>query len=79
MTPMNTTTSSSDVPPRKISFDILRYNPQDPATAPRMQTYRIEEAESMTLFIALNEIRGIKTPPCNSISFAVPGFAAVAR
>ncbi|GHU23728.1 fumarate reductase iron-sulfur subunit [Betaproteobacteria bacterium] len=62
MTPMNNTTSGSGLPPRHISFDILRYNPQDPATAPRMQTYRIEDADSMTLFIALNEIREHQDP-----------------
>ncbi|GHT84372.1 fumarate reductase iron-sulfur subunit [Betaproteobacteria bacterium] len=59
---MNNTTSGSGLPPRHISFDILRYNPQDPATAPRMQTYRIEDADSMTLFIALNEIREHQDP-----------------
>jgi fumarate reductase iron-sulfur subunit len=42
---------------RILTLDILRYNPAEPAIAPRMQSYRLEEAESMTLFIALNEIR----------------------
>jgi fumarate reductase iron-sulfur subunit len=42
---------------RKLMLDILRYNPQDPDTPPRMQRYELEEADSMTLFIALNEIR----------------------
>jgi fumarate reductase iron-sulfur subunit len=42
---------------RKLTLDILRYNPQDPDTPPRMQRYDLEEADSMTLFIALNEIR----------------------
>jgi fumarate reductase iron-sulfur subunit len=42
---------------RKLTLDILRYNPQDPDTPPRMQRYELEEADSMTLFIALNEIR----------------------
>jgi fumarate reductase iron-sulfur subunit len=62
MTPMNNVTQAADAAPRQISFDILRYNPQDPATAPRMQTYHIEEADSMTLFIALNEIREHQDP-----------------
>ena len=39
------------------SLQILRYNPQEPGSAPRMQTYELEEADGMTLFIALNEIR----------------------
>ncbi|MDR2689404.1 MAG: fumarate reductase iron-sulfur subunit, partial [Azoarcus sp.] len=44
---------------RSLSFNILRYTP---SSTPRMQTYRIEEAESMTLFIALNEIREHQDP-----------------
>ena len=43
--------------PRKLVIRILRYNPQDPASAPHLQAYEIEEADGMTLFIALNEIR----------------------
>jgi len=42
---------------RRLGFHILRYNPQEPASTPRMQRYELEEADSMTLFIALNEIR----------------------
>jgi fumarate reductase iron-sulfur subunit len=42
---------------RHLTFHILRYNPHDPGTPPRMQRYELEEADSMTLFIALNEIR----------------------
>jgi len=47
---------------RKLTFDILRYNPRDSATPPRMQRYELEEADSMTLFIALNEIREKQDP-----------------
>ena len=42
---------------RKLKISILRYNPQEPESVPRMQTYELEEADGMTLFIALNEIR----------------------
>jgi fumarate reductase iron-sulfur subunit len=42
---------------RRLTFHILRYNPQEPGSSPRMQAYELEEADSMTLFIALNEIR----------------------
>ena len=42
---------------RKLTFSVLRYNPQEPSVAPRMQAYELEEADGMTLFIALNEIR----------------------
>ena len=42
---------------RKLEIRVLRYNQSDPASAPRMQSYELEEADGMTLFIALNEIR----------------------
>lgn len=42
---------------RKLKISVLRYNPQEPGKAPHMQTYELEEADGMTLFIALNEIR----------------------
>jgi fumarate reductase iron-sulfur subunit len=42
---------------RLLRISVLRYNPQQPDTAPRMQTYEVEEADGMTLFIALSEIR----------------------
>jgi fumarate reductase iron-sulfur subunit len=42
---------------RKLAISVLRYNPQDPASVPHLQTYAVEEADGMTLFIALNEIR----------------------
>src|SRR5512141_730544 len=42
---------------RKLNISVLRFNPQEPGSVPRMQTYRIEEAHGMTLFMALKEIR----------------------
>ena len=47
---------------RKLTFSVLRYNPQEPSVAPRMQAYELEEADGMTLFIALNEIREKQDP-----------------
>jgi fumarate reductase iron-sulfur subunit len=47
---------------RQLKINILRYDPKAPGSKPRMQEYRIEEAESMTLFIALNEIREHQDP-----------------
>ena len=41
----------------KIRLHVLRYNPADPHSVPHRQTYELEQAEGMTLFIALNEIR----------------------
>jgi len=48
--------------PRLLKFHILRYNPQEPGATPRMRTYELEEADGMTLFIALNEIREKQDP-----------------
>jgi fumarate reductase iron-sulfur subunit len=48
--------------PRQLKISILRFNPQEPGSVPHMQTYEIEEAENMTLFIALNEIREKQDP-----------------
>jgi len=50
------------IPNRQLRFSILRYNPQEPGATPRMQQYELEEADGMTLFIALNEIREKQDP-----------------
>jgi len=42
---------------RILTLSIFRYNPQDPASIPHMQEFRIDETESMTLFIVLNRLR----------------------
>jgi len=42
---------------RTLSINILRHNPADPESTPRVETFEIEEADNMTLFIALNELR----------------------
>ena len=47
---------------RRLTFSILRHNPADPASVPHMEAFEIEEAEGMTLFIALNEIRARLDP-----------------
>lgn len=53
-----------DAPPnhRQLKISILRFNPQEPGSVPRMRTYELEEADGMTLFIALNEIREKQDP-----------------
>lgn len=48
--------------PRSLKFHILRHNPHDPDSRPRVQTFELEEADGMTLFIALNEIRETQDP-----------------
>jgi fumarate reductase iron-sulfur subunit len=42
---------------RKLKLHVLRYNPQERGSIPHMQAYDLEEADGMTLFIALNEVR----------------------
>ena len=52
-----TAPASTASPPRQLRITVLRYTPQEPESVPRMQTYELEEADGMTLFIALSEIR----------------------
>lgn len=42
---------------RKLTFNIFRYNPQDPDSIPHTDTFSLEETDKMTLFIALTRIR----------------------
>jgi fumarate reductase iron-sulfur subunit len=42
---------------RRLRIHILRYNPAEPGKAARIQTYELDEAEGMTLFIVLSELR----------------------
>jgi fumarate reductase iron-sulfur subunit len=47
---------------RKLTFNIFRYDPNEPSTAPRMEEYRLDEKEGLSLFIALNLIREEQDP-----------------
>lgn len=47
---------------RMLTFEIFRYNPMDPASTPHMDTFRLEETDSMTLFIALHRLREEQDP-----------------
>jgi len=47
----------NDTKARTLNISILRYNPQIPEDKPKIETYELEEADGMTLFIALNDIR----------------------
>ena len=42
---------------RMLQIDILRFDPHDPDDVPHIDTFEIEEAHGMTLFVVLNEIR----------------------
>jgi fumarate reductase iron-sulfur subunit len=54
--------TNGNEPNRQLKISVLRYNPQVPGDKPRLQTYDLEEAAGMTLFIALNEIREKQDP-----------------
>ena len=47
---------------RHLTFEIFRYTPQDPASVPHTDVFRLPETESMTLFIALHKIREEQDP-----------------
>ena len=47
---------------RTLTLEIFRYNPSDPLSKPHVQRYAVEEHPSMTLFIALNQIRETQDP-----------------
>lgn len=42
---------------RRLSIRVLRYNPYDEGSRPHMQTFEVDEADGMTLYVALTEIR----------------------
>lgn len=42
---------------RQITFSIFRFNPNIPGDKPRMQEYKLEEQDGMSMFVALNLIR----------------------
>jgi fumarate reductase iron-sulfur subunit len=48
--------------PRMLEISVLRHNPHDAASVPHWQRYEIEEADGMTLFIALTDIREKQDP-----------------
>ena len=50
-------TNGGNAAPRRLKISALRYNPQQPDSVPHMQVYEIEEADGMTLFMVLSEIR----------------------
>jgi len=48
---------SENKTPRILKVSILRFDPNDPQDVPHMETFEVEEAHGMTLYIVLNEIR----------------------
>ena len=49
-------------PQRQLRIDVMRHDPSDAASVPRLESYELEEASGMTLFIALNRIRETLDP-----------------
>jgi fumarate reductase iron-sulfur subunit len=47
---------------RRLRFEIFRYNPLDPDSKPHMQTYELDEAPYMSIFIALSQLRETQDP-----------------
>ncbi len=47
---------------RQLRFNIFRYNPETPEVEPHMQEFALEETRSMTLFLALNQLREEQDP-----------------
>src|SRR5215467_6577984 len=69
----------TEVAPRKLKISILRFNPHESGSVPRMQTYEIDEAENMTLFIALSEIREKQDPSLQFDFVCRAGVCGTAR
>lgn len=42
---------------RTLTVHIFRHNPLDKASTPHFDTFKVEDADAMTLFILLNEVR----------------------
>jgi|SRR3990167_3087731 len=74
---------------RRLNIRVLRYNPAQPEVAPHWQTYPLDDAPGMTLFIALSEIREQLDPSlqfdfvcragiCGSCAMLVNGSPALA-
>ena len=59
---------------RTLTFDIFRYNPQDPSSKPHMQSYQLPEHPRMNLFVALNMIREQQDP---TLQFKIIGDLSV--
>ncbi len=87
--PANARTSASTRVQRTLQVNVLRYNPQDPASTPHLQTFALEEADGMTLYMALNEIRETQDPSlqfdfvcragiCGSCAMLINGKPALA-
>ena len=55
-------TDAHEQSPRRLTFEVFRYNPEDPESKPHMQSFELDEAPYMTLYIALNLLRETQDP-----------------
>ena len=74
---------------RRLDIRVLRFDPSNPGVAPHWQSYALDDAAGMTLFIALTEIREKLDPSlqfdfvcragiCGSCAMLVDGRPALA-
>ena len=74
---------------RTLTFNIFRYDPQQPGDAPAMVQYQLEETPGMTVFIALNRLRAEQDPSlqfdfvcragiCGSCAMVINGLPTLA-
>lgn len=74
---------------RILTFNIFRYDPQEPGDEPKMVKYQLEETSGMTVFIALNRLRQEQDPSlqfdfvcragiCGSCAMVINGFPTLA-
>ncbi|PKG55801.1 succinate dehydrogenase/fumarate reductase iron-sulfur subunit [Shewanella sp. Choline-02u-19] len=74
---------------RMLTFNIFRYDPQEPGDKPKMVKYQLEETPGMTVFIALNRLREeqdtslqfdfvCRAGICGSCAMVINGFPTLA-
>ena len=74
---------------RRLQFEIFRYDPNDPQTAPSMDHFEIDEEPMMNLFTVLTRIREEQDPSlswrascrmgvCGSCAMLIQGRPALA-
>ena len=75
--------------PRRLRFEIFRFNPEDGDSEPHTETFELDETPYMSLYIALNQIREKRDPSlqfdfacrsaiCGSCGMLVNGRPALA-
>lgn len=87
--PANARSGSSQREQRTLKITVLRFNPHERGSRPHLQTFALEEADGMTLYMALNEIRETQDPSlqfdfvcragiCGSCAMLINGKPALA-